>query len=249
MKRVLVTNDDGINAKGIIKLTEYLSDLAEVYVVAPSRQQSAKSQSITFLTPVDIEKVELAGATVAVALSGTPTDCVIWGISHFRKEGIEFDYVFSGINMGANIGLAAYYSGTISAAKEGALHGVRSIALSVESHEASEFDYILSTIPAVMKMADSLSPATILSVNAPNLPADQVKGLRIAAAAPWGYGENYRFHKTEAGVYQMSQFFNGTETAGLDYDFDCLHNGYASISPLITHISDDEALRILNERF
>lgn len=248
LKKVLVTNDDGINASGIWSLVNYLSSIADVYVVAPEEQQSAKSQSITFLTEVEATETAMLGATEAYALKGTPTDCVNWGITKFRKSGIKFDYIFSGINIGTNTGLAAYYSGTISAAREGALHGIRSIALSVGGREASEFDYICSLIPKVLEMSDSLSASTILSVNAPDLPVWAVKGFRIAEAAPWGYGETYRFTKTDTG-YQLGSHLNGTETGELRYDFDCINNGYASVSPLISHISDEAAFRKLSGLF
>lgn len=247
--RMLVTNDDGINAAGIRALAEYLSSLGEVYVVAPAEQQSAKSQSVTFLTEVIVQETEVPGAAKAYSLAGTPTDCVNWAISAFRRSGIEFDYVFSGINLGANIGLANYYSGTIAAAREGALQGVRSIALSVGTLSASEFDYILSAIPELMKMSDSLSPATFLSVNAPNLPANEIKGLKVAEVAPWGYGDKYVFDKVGRRRYQLNLYRRDPGATELRYDFDWYFKGYTVVSPITTHASDDDALRILNNGF
>ena len=204
------------------------------------------------------------GATAAYEVEGTPTDCVKWAVPWFGKKGIEFDYLFSGINMGANTGLAAYYSGTISAAREGALHGIRSIALSVQSHEASEFDYIMSLLPQVMKMADALDPSTVLSVNSPNLPPEEIKGVRIVEAAPYGYGEAFLFREVNDGLFQMEPVPLGNSAAAegdseegadagmeamLKYDYDCLHLGYASISPLITHMSDAAAYNKLSDLF
>lgn len=193
MKRVLVTNDDGITARGLTALVEKLGRDYEIYAVAPAEQQSARGMAVTFLRELEVEKTEVEGAAEAYIVDGTPVDCVLWALPWFRERGIEFDYLLSGINLGANVGIAAYYSGTIGAAREGALGGVRSIALSVGTYEAKHFDYIISIIPHVMEMADTLSPSTFLSVNAPDLPPWKVRGLRIAEVAPHGYAEKYAF--------------------------------------------------------
>ena len=158
MKKVLVTNDDGIDAIGIRTLAEALAPMADVYVVAPSNQQSAKSHSITVLRTIKPEKREVKGAVAAYAVDGTPVDCVIWGLPMLAEEGIKPDFIFSGINHGMNTGLAAYYSGTVAAAREGALNGFHSIALSVGDHavfDASEFEYIVTLIPMLMEMAEA----------------------------------------------------------------------------------------------
>lgn len=193
MKKVLVTNDDGINVRGLAALIEAMSGTCEVYAVAPAEQQSARGMALTFLREVPIEKTEVPGATEAYIVDGTPVDCVMWAIPWFRERGIEFDYLFSGINLGANVGIAAYYSGTIGAARQGALDGVRSIAMSVGTYEAKNFEYICSLIPKLMEIADTLSPSTILSVNSPDLPPWEVRGLRFAEVAPYGYAERYCF--------------------------------------------------------
>lgn len=194
MKRILITNDDGISASGLLALAEYLGKKHEVYVAAPAEQQSAKSMALTFMREVKIEKAEVPGAAEAYALDGTPVDCINWAVEWFSERGITFDYIFSGINLGANVGIAAYYSGTIGAAREGALHGIRSVALSVGTFRSTHFKYICSILPRVMEMADTLSPQIMLSVNAPDLSPWEVRGLRIAEVAPYGYAEKYSFH-------------------------------------------------------
>ena len=131
MIKVLVTNDDGIDARGLNVLVEALAEMADVYVVAPKDQQSGKSQSITFRRELKADERELKGAVSAWALDGTPADCVMWGIGILAEEGIRPDFIFSGINMGYNNGLAAYYSGTVAGAREGAINGIRSIAPSL----------------------------------------------------------------------------------------------------------------------
>lgn len=241
MLKILVTNDDGIEALGLRVLVEALAEHADVYVVAPQEQQSAKSQSITFLREVSAEERELKGAVAAWTLDGTPTDCIMWGIGMLAEEGIRPDFVFSGINMGYNTGLAAYYSGTIAGAREGALNGIRSIALSVGSHQARFFDYVLGLLPRLMEMSRKISPKTVLSVNAPDIPSWDIRGVRVAEAAPYGYGVRFGFHKAESGNYQMGGAPDFTDDR-MRYDFDWTEAGYVAISPLPTTLSDPVAL-------
>lgn len=285
MKKVLVTNDDGIGVRGLAALVEKLGSKYEVYAVAPAVQQSARGMALTFMREVSVEKTEIPGAREAYIIDGTPVDCVMWAIPWFRERGIEFDYLFSGINLGANVGIAAYYSGTIGAARQGALDCVRSIAMSVGTYQARNFDYICSLIPRLMEIADTLSPSTILSVNAPDLPPWEVRGLRFAEVAPYGYEEKYGFtprgayaevpadeitwdepvnyqlgqhsfdggpsagHSSKIGPGMQSDLNAGFAEADLRYDLDCMHYGYAAITPLSVGNSDDVALRKLQGRF
>ena len=248
MLSILVTNDDGIDSPALTLLVEKLADHGEVYVAAPADQQSAKSQSITFLREIHAEEIEIKGAERAWAVDGTPTDCVKWALGRLVEDGIRPDFLFSGINLGANLGLAAYYSGTIGAAREGALNGVRSIALSVGKYDSEElhFDYILGMLPRIMELSLKVSPSTIVSVNAPDLPSWKIKGLRIVPAAPFGYGEAYEFEYAGGGNYQMkSRRIPGG--SGRRYDFDWMSEGYAVVSPLPTSIADPVALMKLRD--
>lgn len=251
IKKILVTNDDGIDALGIQTLAEALSPLADVYVVAPSEQQSAKSHSITFLRTIKPEKRDLKGAVAAYAVDGTPVDCVKWGLGMLADEGIVPDFVFSGINHGMNTGLAAYYSGTVAGAREGALNGIRSIALSVGGHavfDASEFDYIISLIPMLMEMADKVDPDVIVSVNAPELPPGKIKGYKVVETAPFGYGETFDFDEAGDGHYQMTSHPARLGDT-IRYDFDAVAARYASISPVPTSMSDAVSLSRLRNAY
>ena len=242
MVKVLVTNDDGIDVHGLTILVEALAEHADVYVVAPKEQQSGKSHSITFMREVSPEERDVKGAVAAWVLDGTPADCVMWAIDHLEDElGIIPDYVISGINLGYNSGLAAYYSGTIAGAREGAINDIRSIALSVGSHEATHFDYVLGMLPRLMEMSSQISPRTILSVNAPNLPSWDIKGVRVCEAAPRGYGVRFAFHRTENGNYQMSGGPDFTDDK-MRYDIDWNQAGYVAVSPLPTSLADPVAL-------
>ena len=242
MVKVLVTNDDGIDVHGLTILVEALAQHADVYVVAPKEQQSGKSHSITFMREVTPEERDVKGAVAAWVLDGTPADCVMWAIDYLKDElGVTPDYVISGINLGYNSGLAAYYSGTIAGAREGAINNIRSIALSAGSHKASHFDYMLGMLPQLMEMSDRISPRTILNVNAPDLPSWDIKGVRICEAAPRGYGVRFGFHKTEGGNYQMTGGPDFTDDK-MRYDIDWNDAGYVAITPLPTSLADPVAL-------
>lgn len=245
MIKVLVTNDDGIDAHGLKALVEALSKHADVYVVAPADQQSGKSHSITFMREVNVEERVVKGAVGAWTVDGTPADCVMWAIDYLRdEEGIEPDFVISGINLGFNTGLAAYYSGTVAGAREGAINGIRSIALSVGGEggmDVSHFDYLVGLLPQLMEMSLKIDPGIILSVNSPDIPSWDIKGMRVCAAAPRGYGIRFFFEKKKNGRYQM--------TGGADYlddnmlyDIDWCAASYVAVSPIPTTLSDNAAL-------
>ncbi len=244
MKKILVTNDDGIGAAGLRKLVEALEPMAEVYVSAPMVQHSAKSQSITFLHEVDVSEQKIAGAKAAWAVHGTPTDCVKIGLLRMKEMGIKPDHVISGINMGYNTGLAVYYSGTVAAAREGALNGIHSIALSVGSHEASKFCYMLDNLPYILELSEKAPEDCFLNVNAPNVLAADMNGIKIAPTAPFGYGLLFSFAPTKSGNYQLTgePTYTGDEPV---YDMDWNNEGYMTISPVPTAVDDSKLLKQL----
>lgn len=166
--RVLVTNDDGVHAAGLRALVQSLSAVAEVVVVAPERPQSATGHAITLHKPLRMVPATIEGAALAFASNGTPADCVILGTASDLPKP---DLVISGINAGANMGEEVLYSGTVSAAMEGALQGLPSVAFSVTADTdviyegAARFAALL--VPALHAQAP-LPPDTFLNVNVPN---------------------------------------------------------------------------------
>ncbi len=241
MYKVLVTNDDGINADGIRNLIGALVKFAEVYVVAPAFQQSAKGQSITFLREMEVRGVEIEGTKASFEVEGTPADCVKWAVDHFSKEGIKFDYLLSGINMGGNCGAAAYYSGTISAATEGSLNGIKSIALSVQNHEASHFDYVCGILEQLMKLSEEIPVSSILSVNAPDIPEWKVKGVKIVSAAPFNFGETYVFENPREDTYKMI-VEREIPDFSIENDYSVMCDGYVAVSPIAFSLNDFSSL-------
>ena len=245
MVKVLVTNDDGIDAHGLRILVDALSKHADVYVVAPAGQQSGKSHSITFLREVTPQERDVKGAVAAWVLDGTPADCVMWAIDYLEnEEGVTPDFVISGINLGFNTGLAAYYSGTVAGAREGAINGIRSIALSVggdDAMNARHFDYLVGLLPRLMEMSMQIDPGTLLSVNAPDIPSWEIKGVHVAEAAPRGYGIRFFFEKKKNGNYQMTGGADYLDD-NMRYDIDWCAAGYVAVSPIPTTLSDPVAL-------
>jgi len=175
--RILVTNDDGIHAEGIRELSRALASIGEVIVVAPDRQRSASGHAITLHKPLRLERVRM-GDLVAYAASGTPSDCVILAIRGILEE--TPDLVVSGINGGPNLGWDVTYSGTVSAAMEGAILGAPAFAISIASNEpnlnypfAAHFAAHLTSV--ILK--HGLLPHTMLNINIPHLPESQIRGI------------------------------------------------------------------------
>ncbi len=178
--RILLTNDDGVQADGLFALHQALSQIGDVTVVAPERQQSATGHAITLHKPLRMSPVRLRDGSPAFASNGTPSDCATLGI--YEAMGGDVDLVVSGINHGPNLGWDIHYSGTVSAAIEAAIIGKPSFAVSVASWDA-DIDWKpaadLAAKLARWLAAHPLPPNTILNVNAPNLPAAELQGVRV----------------------------------------------------------------------
>lgn len=189
--RILLTNDDGIYAKGIEALYETLICEHEVTVVAPETEQSAVGHSITFLNPLRVKSVQRNGRFFGYALDGTPADCVKIAIAELLKPPPEI--VISGINKGANVGVDVIYSGTVSAATEAAVMGVPSIAVSIDSFRTSDFSAAQKFIPGLLAMVvkHGLPRGVSLNVNVPAVPAEHIKGVRITHQGKMKYIESY----------------------------------------------------------
>lgn len=257
MLRILVSNDDGIEAHGIRTLVRFLSHMAEVYVVAPDKQRSASGQAITFGGKVTAKQVEMDGAKKAIALSGTPADCAKFGIDMMREVGTPPDFVIGGINHGGNAGADINYSGTFAIANEGAMNGYRALALSVTNRKATHFEFICEMIPELLEVAKKLQPGSILNVNAPDLPKWQIKGVRYAEAGICGF--NNKFERVmeenpdsedkgrENEPFSEGEYkYNGEVTDGSvqppNTDLYCLANGYATITPYKVNRMDNGLL-------
>ncbi len=231
--RILLSNDDGYFAPGIEALAEALRPLAEITVVAPERDRSGASNSLTLDRPMRLRRA----ANGFHFVNGTPTDCV-----HLAVTGMLDhlpDMVVSGINLGANMGDDTIYSGTVAAAMEGYLLGVPAIAVSLASKEGRHFATAARLARELVErfLREGFGEPVLLNVNVPDVPA--LKGVRITRLG--------RRHKAEPAVPQVTPrhetvYWVGAAgeaaDAGAGTDFDAVANGFASITPLqvdLTH--------------
>ena len=177
--RVLVTNDDGIGARGLQVLAERLSALGEVTIVAPAVERSAIGHAITLYEPLRVEKFFVGDRFFGYSVTGTPADCVKIAVRALMPQ--PPDIVFSGINPGTNIGTNAVYSGTVSAAIEGAILGYPAVAVSLAAFKNINYDVAaeFSVTIAEKILKDPLPPETLLNINIPNCTKEKIKGVNI----------------------------------------------------------------------
>jgi 5'-nucleotidase len=226
---ILLSNDDGISSEGIAILQDTLAALDEIWVVAPDRDQSAVSHSLTLYRPLRIEQV----GPRAFAVDGTPTDCINLAMNGLLQERPRL--VISGINRGANLGDDITYSGTVSAAMEATLLGVPAIAVSVVADD--EFDFgpaaVFTERLAATILHDHLPPDTLLNVNVPPLPAEQIKGFALTRQGKRRYGDaivekvdprGKKYYWIGGGPFD---FVDGEGT-----DFSAVRQGLISVTPL-----------------
>ena len=225
--RILISNDDGYKADGIIQLVKSLSEIAEVIVVAPSENKSAASSSLTIgkaLKPIQIEKN-------VYAIDATPSDCVHLALCGFIKESI--DLVVTGINFGANLGDDVIYSGTVAGAIEGRFLGLPSIAMSLASWECKHFDTageIAKLLVAQINKAP-LANNTIINVNVPDIPMTEIKGIKSTRLGNRHKSEPSIQDLKDPSLYWIGE--NGKEAANREgTDFHAVSNNFVSVTPL-----------------
>jgi len=191
--RILATNDDGIYAPGLWCLVRALTQVGEVVVVAPDREQSGVGTSVTLHHPVRVRDIRSPVRRVrCYAIEGTPADSVILALGVLLDDKV--DLVVSGINEGPNLGSDVLISGTVSAALQGYLQGIPSIAISVGAMENIHFDGAarLAAVMARMIEAKALPREILLNINLPNLPQDQIQGIEITQLGHKSYGDEIK---------------------------------------------------------
>jgi len=234
--RILLSNDDGYFAPGLEHLAAALEKTAEITVVAPERDRSGASNSLTLDRPLTVRRAPNGFLFV----NGTPTDCV-----HVAVTGLLDhlpDMVISGINLGANMGDDTIYSGTVAAATEGYLLGIPSIALSLASKTASHFETAVSVALSLIERYEaSRSPAWLLNVNVPDVPRSALRGFRTTRLGRRHKAEDVVPAKTPRGetVYWVGAAGPAAD-AGEGTDFHAVEAGYASVTPLQIDLTDRE---------
>ncbi len=240
--RILVTNDDGIFTEGIERLAAALSTVGEVCTVAPAQERSAAGHSLTLHSPL---RAKLVGEN-RWSVDGTPTDCVNWGVLHLLKDRRP-SLLFSGINLGLNLGDDVTYSGTVSAAFEGTLIGVPSVAISQEIETGFTFDAAARFAERLARrlLEKPLSPGTLINVN---VPAGEPRGVKVVRLGKRRYGEAVieKIDPRGRPYYWIGATLpTGEPEEGTDIE--AVANKFISISPLHLDLTDYRAMQILEE--
>ncbi len=241
--RILVTNDDGYRADGIRTLVDAARGLGEVRVVAPDREQSATSHSLTLHNPL---RVRDRGEGV-LAVDGTPTDCVILALGMLLEQ--RPDVVLSGINHGPNLGDDVLYSGTVAAAMEAVILGVPAVAISLATFDEA---LLAGWGPVTARLLEQLLRSdmpreTLLNINLPPVPPEQGKGVRVTTLGR----REYVGSLTRATDPNGREYFwiGGGESrwwGGADSDFKAIHEGYVSVTPLHLDLTNYKLLEDLS---
>jgi 5'-nucleotidase len=246
--RILISNDDGYRARGIIALREGLAGLGDLTVVAPDRNRSGASNSLTLEVPLRVGKAE----PDVYFVQGTPTDCVHLAISGLFP--FEPDMVVSGINDGSNLGDDVLYSGTVAAATEGRFLGKPALAVSLNTdglrgegtrHFETGAHFARVMVERLVKtpLALTMGRATILNVNVPNVPIAQVKGIQVTRLGNRHRSENVLKAEDPRGrpVYWVGPA-GASQDAGPGTDFHAVAEGYVSVTPLTVDLTNHAAL-------
>ncbi|SDF75735.1 5'/3'-nucleotidase SurE [Sporolituus thermophilus] len=231
---ILLTNDDGIFAPGIKALWQSLSAIAQVTVVAPDSERSATSQAITVHHPIRVDPYHIENSSVtAWRIGGTPTDCVKLAIEALLAE--PPDVVVSGINHGPNLGTDVLYSGTVSAAIEGALHGIPAVAVSLDTWQPFDFtpaaEFTRKLILTMMQ--NTLPPNTLLNVNVPALPPNRLGGVAVTKLGVRQYQNTFERRADPRG--RLYYWMGGDlvdNTNDPDSDIVAVKEGKISVTPI-----------------
>ncbi len=244
--RILISNDDGITSPGIAALERSLSEIGEVVVVAPDRDQSASSHALSLHRPLRVERV----AHNKYSVNGTPTDCVNLAVNGLIK-GARPNLVVSGINKGVNVGEDVTYSGTVSAAMEGTLLRIPSVAISVMGKKDFIFEPSAEYAKTVARfvLRNRLPKNTLLNINVPNLPLEKIKGIKITKQGKRYYNDPIIKNKDPRG--KNYYWIGGDELAFIKTpgsDIVSVMSGYISITPIKLDFTDYSYLETLNEK-
>jgi 5'-nucleotidase len=245
---ILVTNDDGISAPGIGALIEVMKDMGDVVVVAPDKPQSGMGHAITINSTLRINKVRIHDVMEEYSCTGTPVDCVKIAVNKLLSR--KPDLCVSGINHGSNMSINVIYSGTMSAAVEGAIESIPSIGFSL-LNESIDADFSAAKkvvkVVAAQVLKHGLPPDVCLNVNIPKLDKDQIKGIRVCrqARANWIEELDERHDPSGKQYFWLTGKFDNFEKGKKDTDVWALENGYVSVVPTQFDMTAHTAIKSL----
>jgi 5'-nucleotidase len=248
---ILVTNDDGVTAPGLLALTQAMRQFGNVSVLAPDHDWSGGGHVKTIKRPLRVRRVRLADGTTAFTSDGAPSDCVALALLGLIPDKV--DLIVSGVNTSANLGHDVTYSGTVTAVMEGIIWGVPGIAVSLEGagRDSSILDYTVAVNVAAWivekVIAEGLPKQTFLNVNVPYLAASEVKGIRLTQQGLRVYHDRLDKRRDPRGEYYY--WIGGDRPTGVPKegtDVGALAAGYASVTPLQLDLTDYTAMSTLS---
>jgi 5'-nucleotidase len=245
--RILVTNDDGVESRGLLALKQALEPLGEVYVLAPDTNQSAVGHTKTFMRPLRVRERTLADGSRGWSVDGSPTDAV--SLAFLGYFDIGFDLVASGINYGANLGDDITYSGTVSAAMEAVLSSVPAFAISQEYYEHPDFTLAarIAYRAAINILENGLAPGELININVPAVPADEFAGVEVTRMGKRVYQDELIERLDPRGTPYY--WIGGPPPSGLaepGTDFDAVINKRIAITPIQLDLTARRLLDRLN---
>jgi len=248
---ILVCNDDGITSRGINTLVHVMKQLGDVLVVAPNSPQSGMGHAITVGNTLRLEETSIFGDVRAFECSGTPADCVKIARHFVLKDEPEPDVIVSGINHGSNTSISVLYSGTMSAAIEGAIEGTPAIGFSLCDYNSEpDFSHILGHVKKITEqvLKKGLPKGVALNVNFPRKRNEPIKGIRICrqANAKWVEEFDMRFDPNRRRYFWMTGNFVNFDK-GEDNDEWAIANNYVSVVPCQFDLTAHHAIPILND--
>jgi 5'-nucleotidase len=245
--RILVTNDDGIESRGLLALKQSLEPIGDVYVLAPETNQSAVGHTKTFMRPLRVRERTLADGAMGYSVDGSPTDCVSLALLGYFDVG--FDLVASGINYGANLGDDITYSGTVSAAMEAILSNVPGMAISQEYYEHPDFTLAsqIAYVAAVNILENGLAPGELININVPAIPPEDVRGVEVTRMGKRVYQDELIERLDPRGIPYY--WIGGPPPSGLSEpgtDFHAVVNKKIAITPIQLDLTARRLLDRLN---
>ncbi len=252
--RILLTNDDGVHARGLEVLERIARTLSDdITIVAPLEEQSGQSRSLTLTRPLRLRRFD----DKRYAVTGTPTDAVMIALAELMKDAPP-DLILSGVNRGANLGEDVSYSGTVAAAMEGAHAGIRSIALSQRYPDNGMGDRVSFAAAeawgerVLRPLLDApLAPRSLVNINFPPVAADAVKGVRVVSQGLRDYGRLKLDHRTDPRGYDYYWLALGRvpHTPTADTDLEAIEQGYVTVTPLHLDLTHRESLDMLSRTY
>jgi 5'-nucleotidase len=247
--RILLTNDDGIHAPGLFALHEALKSDHDLDIVAPESEMSAVGHAITLTSPLRVQDVYKNSSFYGYAVTGTPADCVKIAVQELLER--PPDLILSGINPGANVGVNILYSGTVSAATEGAFLGVPSAAISLNARQNPDFGFAAQFSKEIIRfmMESGLKRGTALSVNIPAVSPDKITGVRLTRQGTARFEEHFERRTDPRGnVYYWLTGETPVENGSVDTDSGALKENWITITPIHYNLTCNEELERLKSR-